>query len=42
MKTPAGEALAKRVYARARPLYQAYTATALDALVNPGSDTDDE
>jgi leukotriene-A4 hydrolase len=42
MKTPAGEALAKRVYARARPVYQAPTATALDAIVNPGSDTDDE
>jgi leukotriene-A4 hydrolase len=42
MKTPAGEALAKRVYARARPVYQATTATALDAIVNPGSDTDDE
>jgi leukotriene-A4 hydrolase len=42
MKTPAGEALAKRVYARARPLYQAHTAAALDAIVSPGSDTDDE
>jgi leukotriene-A4 hydrolase len=43
MKTPAGEVLAKRVYARARPLYQAYTAVALDAIVSPGgTDTDDE
>ena len=38
MKTPGGEVLAKRVYARARPLYQAHTAAALDAIVNPGSD----
>jgi len=30
------------VYARARPLYQAHTAAALDAIVSPGSDTDDE
>ena len=42
MKTPAGEALAKRVYARARPRYQARTAAALDAIVSTGSDTDDE
>jgi leukotriene-A4 hydrolase len=42
MKTPGGEALAKRVYARARPLYQAHTAAALDAIVNPGADSDDE
>lgn len=42
MKTPAGEVLAKRVYALARPLYQARTAAALDALVNPGSESGDD
>jgi hypothetical protein len=42
MKTPGGEALAKRVFALARPLYQAHTAAALDALVNPGSDNADD
>ncbi len=42
MKTPAGETLAKRVYAAARPLYQAHTAAALDAIVNPGSETADD
>jgi aminopeptidase N len=43
MKTPGGEVLAKRVFAVARPVYQAHTAQALDAIVNPGSDrTDDE
>lgn len=42
MKTPGGEVLAKRVYARARPLYQAHTAAALDAIVNPGSNSADD
>jgi hypothetical protein len=43
MKTPGGEALAKRVFAQARPVYQVRTAVALDAIVNPGSDhADDE
>ena len=44
MKTPGGEALAKRVFPLAKPLYQARTAAALDAVVNPGSETasDDE
>jgi hypothetical protein len=42
MKTPAGEALAKRVFAQARPVYQARTAAALDAIVNPGSDRADD
>ena len=42
MKTPAGEALARRVYARARPLYQARTAAALDAIVNPASEGSDD
>jgi leukotriene-A4 hydrolase len=42
MKTPGGEALAKRVYVLAKPLYQAHTAAALDAVVNPGSETADD
>jgi aminopeptidase N len=42
MKTPGGEVLAKRVFALARPVYQAHTAAALDAIVNPGSDRADD
>jgi leukotriene-A4 hydrolase len=42
MKTPAGEALARRVFPLARPLYQAQTATALDAIVNAGADSSDD
>jgi leukotriene-A4 hydrolase len=42
MKTPAGEALAKRVFPLARPLYQTQTAAALDAIVNAGSDSSDD
>jgi aminopeptidase N len=42
MKTPGGEALAKRVFARARSVYQTHTAAALDAIVNPGSDRADD
>ncbi len=38
MKTPAGAAMAKRVFALARPGYHAYTATAIDAIVNPPSE----
>jgi leukotriene-A4 hydrolase len=41
MKTPAGEALAKRVYPQARPAYQAQTAALLDAIVTPESADDD-
>jgi aminopeptidase N len=42
MKTPGGEVLAKRVFALARPVYQAQTAAMLDAIVNPGSDSADD
>jgi leukotriene-A4 hydrolase len=42
MRTPGGEVLAKRVFALARPVYQAQTAAALDAIVNPGSDSADD
>ena len=42
MKTPGGEVLAKRVFALARPVYQAHTAAALGAIVNPGSDSADD
>ena len=35
MKTPAGAALAKRVYAKARPGYHPDTVAAIDAIVNP-------
>jgi aminopeptidase N len=42
MKTPGGEVLAKRVFALARPVYQAQTAAALEAIVNPGSDSADD
>jgi hypothetical protein len=35
MKTPAGAALAKRVYALARPGYHPQTVAAIDAIVNP-------
>jgi leukotriene-A4 hydrolase len=42
MKTPAGEAFAKRVFPLARPLYQAQTAAAIDAIVKPGSDSSDD
>ncbi len=38
MKTPAGAAMAKRVFALARPGYHAYTAAAIDAIVNPPSE----
>jgi leukotriene-A4 hydrolase len=42
MKTPAGSALAKRVYAQARPFYQEQTAAALDVIVTPAESSDDE
>jgi aminopeptidase N len=42
MKTPAGATLAKRVFKLARPLYQAQTAAAIDAVVNTGSDSSDD
>jgi leukotriene-A4 hydrolase len=35
MKTPAGTALAKRVYAKARPGYHPDTVAVLDPLVDP-------
>jgi leukotriene-A4 hydrolase len=44
MKTPAGTAQAKRVYALARPGYHPETVAALDRIVNAdaGEDSDDE
>jgi hypothetical protein len=38
MKTPAGAAMAKRVFAQVRPGYHVYTAAAIDAIVNPASE----
>jgi hypothetical protein len=35
MKSPSGAEFAKRVYLKARPGYQAETAAAIDAIVNP-------
>ena len=34
--------LAKRVYRGGRPIYQAHTAAALDAIVTPASETSDD
>jgi hypothetical protein len=42
MKTAAGATLAKRVYALAKPAYAARTAAALDAIVTPASETQDD
>jgi leukotriene-A4 hydrolase len=42
MKTPAGATLAKRVYALAKPAYSARTAAALDAIVTPASESQDD
>ena len=42
MKTPAGAARAKRVYALARPGYHPATAAAVDAIVTPPSENVDE
>ncbi len=42
MKTPAGTAQAKRVYALARPGYHPQAAAAIDAIVDPSSEGSDE
>jgi leukotriene-A4 hydrolase len=42
MKTPAGATLAKRVYALAKPAYSARTAVALDAIITPASESQDD
>ena len=42
MKTPAGAALAKRVYALARPGYHPEAAATIDRIVTPASETEDE
>jgi leukotriene-A4 hydrolase len=42
MKTAGGATLAKRVYALAKPAYSARTAAALDAIVTPASETQDD
>jgi aminopeptidase N len=42
MKTPGGATLAKRVYALAKPAYSARTAAALDAIVTPPSESQDD
>ncbi len=42
MKTPAGAAQAKRVYALARPGYHPQTVAAIDAIVNEASESPDE
>ena len=42
MKTPAGAAMAKRVYARAQPNYHPQTVASLDPLVVPAEAQDDE
>jgi leukotriene-A4 hydrolase len=42
MKTPAGAAMAKRVYALARPTYHPRTVAAVDPIVNPRSETQDD
>jgi leukotriene-A4 hydrolase len=39
MKTPAGATQARRVYALARPRYHPPTTAAIDAIVNPSSDS---
>jgi hypothetical protein len=39
MKTPAGATQARRVYALARPHYHPPTTAAIDAIVNPTSDS---
>lgn len=41
-KTPAGATLAKRVYALAKPFYQAQAVAAVDAVVRPDSGNDDD
>ena len=42
MKTPAGATLAKRVYALARPGYHPQAAAAIDRIVTPASETEDD
>jgi hypothetical protein len=42
MKTPGGTAQAKRVYALARPGYQHTAAAAIDAIVTPSSEKQDD
>jgi len=42
MKTAGGATLAKRVYPLAKPAYAARTAAALDAIVTPASETQDD
>jgi aminopeptidase N len=42
LKTPAGAALAKRVYALAKPFYQARTVAAVEAVVRPDSGSEDD
>jgi aminopeptidase N len=42
VKTPAGATLAKRVYTLAKPFYQARTISAVDALVHPDSENEDD
>lgn len=42
MKTPAGAALAQRVFALAKPFYQAGAAAALDPIVHPESESEDD
>lgn len=42
MKTPAGETLAKRVFALAKPIYFSRTAAAIDAIVTPASEAQDD
>ncbi len=42
MKTPSGAALAKRVYAQARLGYQSQTIAAVDPIVTPAAETQDD
>jgi aminopeptidase N len=42
VRTPAGATLAKRVYALAKPFYQARTAALVDAVVRPDAGNDDD
>jgi leukotriene-A4 hydrolase len=42
VKTPAGTVLAKRVYALAKPAYFPRTAAAIDPIVNPASESQDD
>jgi leukotriene-A4 hydrolase len=42
VKTPAGATLAKRVYALAKPFYHARTIAAVDTIVRPDSENEDD